>query len=132
MERLHEIEQVCNSFDADVGAPANDRQSAPRRLSIDTAADDRERTRITQRDTGSEFRPNMDRKPTTGGGLEKQPKHSKAQTLGETEAETVEERDPLANLKLLEETRPGFHWRGPKSLNALVYGTDDSNDKNRR
>jgi hypothetical protein len=47
------------------------------------------------------------RKPTTGGGLEKHPKPSKAQTL--REAKTVEERDPLANLKRLEENRPGFH-----------------------
>ena len=71
-------------------------------------------------------------KPTARRSLEKQPKPSEAQTLREMEAETVEERDPLANLKLLEGKRPGFHWRGTKSLNALVYGTEDSNDKNER
>ena len=57
---------------------------------------------------------------------------SEARGLRETEVERVEERDPLANLKLLEENRPGFHWRSAKSLNALVHGTEDSNDKNKR
>jgi hypothetical protein len=52
--------------------------------------------------------------------------------LAKKQVETVEERDPLANLKLLEENRPGFHWRAAKSLNALVHGTEDSNDKNKR
>jgi hypothetical protein len=70
------------------------------------------------------------RKPTTGGGLEKQPKPSKAQTVRETEA--VEERDPLANLKRLEENRPGFHWRGTQDLNTMVHGTEGSNAKNKR
>jgi hypothetical protein len=55
-----------------------------------------------------------------------------AQPSGKKQVETVEERDPLANLKLLEENRPGFHWRAAKSLNALVHGTEDSNDKNKR
>ena len=38
--------------------------------------------------------------------------------------ETVEERDPLTNLKLLEENRPSFHWQGTQSLKTLVYGAD--------
>src|SRR6266581_1862795 len=59
-------------------------------------------------------------------------KPSGAQALAKKQVETVEERDPLANLKLLEENRPGFHWRAAKSLNALVHGTEDSNDKNKR
>src|ERR1700726_5029100 len=46
-------------------------------------------------------------KPTARRSLEKQSKASEAQTLREMEAETAEERDPLANLKLLEEKRPG-------------------------
>jgi len=62
----------------------------------------------------------------------KQIKPSEANTLRETELETVEERDPLANLKRLEENRPGFHWRGTQSLNAMVHGMEDSNDKNKR
>ena len=72
------------------------------------------------------------RKPTAAsrGGIQSKP--SEAQALAKKQVETVEERDPLANLKLLEENRPGFHWRAAKSLNALVHGTEDSNDKNKR
>jgi hypothetical protein len=46
--------------------------------------------------------------------------------------ETFEGRDPLANLRRLEESRPGFHWRGTQSLNKSILGTEDSNDKNKR
>jgi transposase len=60
----------------------------------------------------------------------KQAKPSGANTLRETEAEMVEERDPPANLKRLEEgNRPGFHWRGTQDLRTLVHGTNVSNDK---
>jgi transposase len=72
------------------------------------------------------------RRPTAASGRENQSKPSGAQALAKKQVETVEERDPLANLKLLEENRPGFHWRSAKSLNALVHGTEDSNDKNKR
>jgi hypothetical protein len=72
------------------------------------------------------------RKPTATSSRGKQPSASEAQGLRETEVEKVGERDPLANLKLFEENRPGFHWRGAKSLNALVHGTEDPNDKNKR
>jgi hypothetical protein len=72
------------------------------------------------------------RNPTAASGWGKQDKSPATRGSQETKVETVEERDPLANLKLLEENRPGFHWRGPKSLNALVHGTEDSNDKNKR
>ena len=71
-------------------------------------------------------------KPTAASSRGKQSKPSGAQALAKKQVETVEERDPLANLKLLEENRPGFHWRAAKSLNALVHGTEDSNDKNKR
>ena len=46
--------------------------------------------------------------------------------------ETVEERNLLANLKLLDENSPGFHWRGTQSLKTLVHGTDAPTDKNNR
>ena len=72
------------------------------------------------------------KKPTATSNRGKQPSASEAQDLRETTVEKVGERDPLANLKLLEENRPGFHWRRTKSLNALVHGTEDSNDKNKR
>ena len=72
------------------------------------------------------------KKPTAASSRGKQSKPSETQALAKKQVETVEERDPLANLKLLEENRPGFHWRAAKSLNALVHGTEDSNDKNKR
>ncbi len=72
------------------------------------------------------------RKPTATSSGGKQDKSSDAQGLQETSVETVEERDPLANLRRLEEDRPGFHWRGTRSLKTLVHGTEDSNDKNNR
>jgi hypothetical protein len=72
------------------------------------------------------------KKPTAASSPGKQSKPSGAQALAEKQEEAVEERDPLANLKRLEENRPGFHWRGAKSLNALVHGTEDSSDKNNR
>jgi hypothetical protein len=72
------------------------------------------------------------RKPTPASSRGNQSKPSGAQALAKKQVETVEERDPLANLKLLDENRPGFHWRGAKSLNALVHGTEDSNDKTKR
>jgi hypothetical protein len=47
----------------------------------------------------------------------------------ETKVETVGGRDPLANLKRLEENMPGFHWPGTQSLQRLVYGTEESKEK---
>jgi hypothetical protein len=55
-----------------------------------------------------------------------------AQGSQERKVGAVEERDPFANLKRLEENRPGFHWRGRRDLNAMVHGTDGSTDKNKR
>ena len=72
------------------------------------------------------------KKPTAASSRGKQDSSPAAQGLQVRKVETVEEREPLANLKLLEENRPGFHWRAAKSLNALVHGTEDSNDKNKR
>jgi hypothetical protein len=72
------------------------------------------------------------RKPTAASKLGKQDKTSEAQRLQEATVETVGERDPLANLRRLEEDRPGFHWRGTQSLKTSVHVTEDSNDKNKR
>jgi hypothetical protein len=66
------------------------------------------------------------RKPTAASGWGKQDKPSEAQGLQETKVETAGGRDPFANLRRLEEDRPGFHWRGTRSLKT------DSNDKNNR
>jgi hypothetical protein len=73
------------------------------------------------------------RKPTAPSSRGKQTKPSEAKTSWETEVRTVEERDPLTNLKRLElENRPGFHWRRTRDLKTMVHGTDVSSDKNNR
>jgi hypothetical protein len=73
------------------------------------------------------------RKPTANSGWGKQDKPPEAQRLPETKVETAVGRDPFANLRRLEpENRPGFHWRGTRSVNSPVHGTEDSNDKSKR
>jgi hypothetical protein len=72
------------------------------------------------------------RKPTAPSNVGKQEKPSESQGLQEAKVETVEERDPLANLKRLEENRPGFHWRGTQGLHSSAHRTEASNDKNKR
>jgi hypothetical protein len=72
------------------------------------------------------------RKPTAASKWGKQDKPSEAQGLQEATVETVGERDPLANLRRLEEDRPGFHWRGTQTLKTSVHATEDSDDKNKR
>jgi hypothetical protein len=72
------------------------------------------------------------KKPTATNGWGKKDETSEPYALREREVEVVEERDPLANLKRLEENRPGFQWRGTQKLRRLVHGTEDSNDKGKR
>ena len=72
------------------------------------------------------------RKRTANSGWGKQDKTSEPLGLGEAGVQAVEERDPLANLKRLEENRPGFQWRGTQKLQRLVHGREDSNDKNKQ
>jgi hypothetical protein len=67
------------------------------------------------------------RKETAASSWGKENKSSEAQGLQETKMETVEGRDPFANLRRLEEDRPGFHWRRTRSVKTLVHGTEDSN-----
>jgi hypothetical protein len=72
------------------------------------------------------------RKPTAASNWGKQDKSRAAQGSQETIAGTDEERDPFANLKRLEENRPGFHWRGTRNVKTSVDGTEDLNDKHNR
>jgi len=72
------------------------------------------------------------RKRTAHQGWEKKDKASEREEGWNRDAETVEERDPLANLKRLEENRPGFQWRGTQKLQRLVHGSEDVNDKAKR
>jgi hypothetical protein len=72
------------------------------------------------------------RKPTAASNWGKQDKPSESQGMEEAKADTVGERDPLANLRRLEEDRPGFHWRGTQSVKASLQATEDSNGKSKR
>jgi hypothetical protein len=72
------------------------------------------------------------RKPTAPNTLEKQDETAPSREHGGPMAEMAETRDPLANLKRLEEDRPGFQWRGTQKLQRLVHGTENSNDKSER
>jgi hypothetical protein len=70
-------------------------------------------------------------RPTAAGSRGKQDNSPSVQELQETEVETVEERDPFANLKLLEQNRPGFHWRGTRSVKTSAIEREDSSDKHK-
>ena len=72
------------------------------------------------------------RKPTANSNVGKQENPSESQGLQEAKVDIVEGRDPFANLKRLEENRPGFHWRGTQSLHSSAHRTEASNNKNKR
>jgi hypothetical protein len=40
--------------------------------------------------------------------------------------------DPLANLRRVEDTRPGFHFRATEDLDVLVHGRRESREQNKR
>ena len=72
------------------------------------------------------------RRPTATGNVGKQEKPSESQGPQEGKLETVAGRDPFANLKRLEENRPGFHWRRTQGLHSSAHRAEDLNDKNKR
>jgi hypothetical protein len=72
------------------------------------------------------WRARKSRKPTATS-WEKQ--KEAAEPPREIEAQLSEARDPFANLKRLEENRPGFHWRA-RNVRALMHGIEDSKGKN--
>ena len=72
------------------------------------------------------------KKPTAAGGRGKQDKCHEVQGLQGPILETDDGRDPFANLRRLEENRPGFHWRARRDLTAMVRGTEVPTDKNNR
>ena len=72
------------------------------------------------------------KKPTAASSWGKQDKPLETQGPQGTRVEALEARDPLANLRRLEENRPGFHWRGTRNVKTSVQGTEDSNDKSNR
>ena len=40
--------------------------------------------------------------------------------------------DPLVNLRRIEVSRPGFHYRGTENLDVLVYGRKESCEQSKR
>ena len=70
------------------------------------------------------WRARKTRNPTATCSWGKRDKPLDPQEPQGTKVEAVEERDPFANLRRLEEDRPGFHWRGTRSLKTLVHGTE--------
>jgi hypothetical protein len=72
------------------------------------------------------------RKRTAHSSWEKQETTSGAPGRGEEGMKATEGRDPLANLRRLEENRPGFQWRGTQKVQKVLNGKEDSSDKNKR
>jgi hypothetical protein len=75
------------------------------------------------------WRARKGRKPTALSNWEKQ-KEPAASPPRETEAHLSEGMDPFANLRHLEENRPGFQWRSRQDLKTLVHGIEDSKGNN--
>ena len=48
------------------------------------------------------------------------------------ETATSVEHDPLANLRKVEASRPGFHFRGTENLDVLVHGSRESPEQSKR
>ena len=72
------------------------------------------------------------RKRTAPSSWGKEEKASDTRGSVDAAINASEERDPLANLKRLEENRPGFQWRGTQKVQKVLNGKEDSSDKNER
>jgi hypothetical protein len=72
------------------------------------------------------------REPTAPSSWGKHHRSTDPEGLQGAKTDTFAGRDPLANVKRLEENRPGFHWRGTQSLKTLMHGTEVSSEKNNR
>ena len=72
------------------------------------------------------------RKPTASNGIGKRDKSPRTQASQETTFGVVEDRDPFANLKRLEENRPGFHWRGTRNAKTSTNEREDFSDNHNR
>src|SRR5260370_42457917 len=74
------------------------------------------------------WRARKTRKPTATCSWGKRHKPSESQGLQEAKVETVEGRDPFANLSRLEEYRPVFHCPATTTFKTSVPGTEGTND----
>jgi hypothetical protein len=59
-----------------------------------------------------------------GKSVEVPERHARQTTAGV-------EHDPLANLRKVEASRPGFHFRGTENLDVLVHGRRESREQSK-
>jgi hypothetical protein len=78
------------------------------------------------------WRARRSKKTTAPRDWEKVNVSSPQEPLQQSEPLNVEGRDPLANLRRLEENRPGFHWRGTNSQRTVMNRREGVNDKGKR
>jgi len=78
------------------------------------------------------WRARRSKKTTAPRDWEKVNVSSLQEPLQQSEPLNVEGRDPLANLRRLEENRPGFHWRGTNSQRTVMNRREGGNDKGKR
>jgi len=78
------------------------------------------------------WRARRSKKTTAPRDWEKVNLSSPQEPLQQSEPLNVEGRDPLANLRRLEENRPGFHWRGTNSQRTVMNRREGVNDKGKR
>jgi hypothetical protein len=78
------------------------------------------------------WRARRSKKTTAPRDWEKVNVASPQEPMQQSEALNVEGHDPLANLKRLEQNRPGFHWRGTNSQRTVMNRKEDANDKIKR
>src|SRR5258707_13592778 len=72
------------------------------------------------------------REPTAPSSWGKHHRSTDPEGLQGAKMDTFAGRDPLANVKRLEENRPGVHWRGERGVQKTVHGTEVSSEKNNR
>jgi hypothetical protein len=78
------------------------------------------------------WRARMSKKTTAAHDWEKVNVSSLQEPLQQSDPLNVEGRDPLANLRRLEENRPGFHWRGTNSQRTVMNRREAVDDKGKR
>jgi len=57
---------------------------------------------------------------------------SECEQLQQRDALNSDGHDPLANLRRLEQNRPGFHWKGTNSQRTVMNRREEANDKIKR
>ena len=78
------------------------------------------------------WRARRSKKTTAPRDWEKINVSSPQEPLQQSEPLNIEDRDPLANLRRLEENRPGFHWRGTNAQRTVMNRREAVNDKGKR